>query len=127
MQRGPDPTRWGSILGVSRVSLPRVACIALALPGGALTLANRELPLVRNSLVYARWSEHVIGRGDDPRPIVADSRLSYDKPIPYAWISSPLVRALGNHDGLRLSSWLTTAAYLAELVHLSRAHGIARD
>jgi hypothetical protein len=107
--------------GVSSASLARLVGIALAVLGGALTLANRELPLVRNSLVYARASEHVIEHGFDPRPVVADSRLSYDKPILYPWFSSPLVRAFGNHDGLRLGSWLTTAAYLAALLHFARS------
>ena len=91
------------------------------LAGAAFTLANRRLPLVRNSLVYARASEHVIEHGYDPRPVVADSRLSYDKPILYAWFSAPFVRWLGTHDGLRLTSFLTTAAYLAALAHLARS------
>jgi hypothetical protein len=39
------------------------------------------LPLVRNSLVYASACRHVIEHGFDPRPVVADSHLSYDKPI----------------------------------------------
>ena len=82
--------------GVSSASLARLVGIALAVLGGALTLANRDLPLVRNSLVYARASEHVIEHGYDPRPVVADSRLSYDKPILYPWFSSPLVRAIGS-------------------------------
>jgi hypothetical protein len=89
--------------------------------GGAFTLANRRLPLVRNSLVYARASERVIEHGYDPRPVVADSKLSYDKPILYAWFSAPFVSVLGNHDGLRLTSFLTTAAYLLALLHCARS------
>jgi hypothetical protein len=100
---------------------PRALLAALVLAGGLFTLANRGLPLVRNSLVYARASEHVIEHGYNPLPVVADSRLSYDKPILYAFASAPLVRALGTHDGLRLTSFLTTAAYLLALVHFARS------
>lgn len=95
--------------------------LALVLLGGAFTLANRGLPLVRNSLVYARASENVAARGYDPLPVVADSALSYDKPILYSWVSAPFVHALGNHDGLRLTSFLTTAAYLLALLHFARS------
>ncbi len=99
----------------------RVLLLLLVLLGGAFTLANRGLPLVRNSLVYARASESVLAHGYDPRPVVADSRLSYDKPILYPWFSAPFVRALGNHDGLRLTSFLTSAAYLLALMHFARS------
>jgi len=106
---------------VTRAPSPRALLLALVLAGAAFALANRRLPLVRNSLVYARASEHVIEHGYDPRPVVADSELSYDKPILYAWVSAPFVRWLGTHDGLRLTSFLTTAAYLFALVHLARS------
>ncbi len=89
--------------------------------GAAFVLANRHLPLVRNSLVYARASENMISHDYDPRPVVADSTLSYDKPILYPWISAPFVRALGNHDGLRVTSFATTAAYLIALVYFARS------
>lgn len=83
--------------------------------------ANRGLPLVRNSLVYARASENIVAQGYDPRPVVADSKLSYDKPILYPWVSAPVVAALGNHAGLRVTSLATTAAFLAALVVFARA------
>src|SRR5262245_20555101 len=100
---------------------PRLLLAVLVLAGVFVTVANRPLPLVRNSLVYARASENVIAHGYDPRPVVADSKLSYDKPILYAWSSAPFVAALGNHDGLRLTSFLTTALYLLALLHFARS------
>ncbi len=112
--------RAANLLGMPRAPALRL-WLALVLLGGAFTLANRGLPLVRNSLVYARASENVAAHGYDPRPVVADSALSYDKPILYSWVSAPFVRALGNHDGLRLTSFLTTAAYLLALVHFARS------
>src|SRR5262245_36850612 len=102
-------------------SSPLVVLAALVLLGAAVVLSNRRLPLVRNSLVYARASEHVIEHGYDPRPVVADSRLSYDKPILYAWISAPVVASLGSHDGLRFTSLLGTVAYLVAVIAFARA------
>ena len=104
-----------------RSLLPPIRLLALlAILGAAVVLANRRLPLVRNSLVYASASQHVIEHGYDPRPVVADSKLSYDKPILYAWVSAPLVRHLGSHDGLRITSFLGTVAYLVALLYFAR-------
>ena len=111
----------GQLLGVIRAPSPRVLLLFLVLLGGGFTLANRGLPLVRNSLVYARASENVIAHGYDPRPVVADSKLSYDKPILYAWLSAPFVERFGSHDGLRISSWLGSVAYLLAVVFFARA------
>lgn len=83
-----------------RVLVP-LALVALCV--GAFWL-NRDQPLVRNSLVYARAAEHVIAHGFDPRPVVADSRLSYDKPIAFPWLAAPLVQQWGNHTGLMVAS-----------------------
>lgn len=106
---------------MSHARTTRVLLFGLIVLGALFTLANRALPLVRNSLVYARASENVGAHGYDPRPVVADSTLSYDKPILYAWFSAPFVAALGNHDGLRVTSFLTTAAYLLALLHFARS------
>ena len=104
-----------------RALSPRVLLALLLCLAGGFACANRGLPLVRNSLVYARAAEHVIEHGYDPRPVVADSRLSYDKPILYAWVSAPLVRALKSHDGLRATSFLGTVAYFLALLHFARS------
>lgn len=93
----------------------------LLIAAAAVAWSNRALPLVRNSLVYARASENVVAADFDPRPVVADSALSYDKPILYAWVSAPFVRALGTHDGLRVTSFLGTAAFLAAAWFFARS------
>ncbi len=100
----------------------RIALLLLVL-AALMTLAARGLPLVRNSLVYARASEHVIEHGYDPRPVVADSKLSYDKPILYAWVSAPFVAWLGSHDGLRCTSFAGGIAYLLAVLAFGRALG----
>jgi len=96
-------------------STRRASLIVLALLAaiGALCLAvNFDQPLVRNGIVYARVAEHVIEHGYDPLAVVADSRLSYDKPVGFAWLASPLVAVLGTHRGLMLASFIGTLAYL---------------
>lgn len=98
-----------------------VVLAILIVLGAVAVLINRGLPLVRNSLVYARATENVIEHGYDPRPVVADSKLSYDKPILYAWISAPFVHWLGNHDGLRATSFLGGVAYLLAVLYFARS------
>lgn len=105
---------------MSHERAPIVVLLALIAAGAVAVLANRGMPLVRNSLAYARASERVLSHGYDPRPVVADSALSYDKPILYAWVSAPFVRALGTHDGLRATSFLGTVAYLLAAVYFAR-------
>jgi hypothetical protein len=100
---------------------PALVLLLLAALGLGAVLANRALPLVRNSLVYASASRHVIEHDFDPRPVVADSRLSYDKPILYAWMSAPLVARFGAHDGLRITSYLGALAYLLSVLYFARA------
>jgi hypothetical protein len=100
---------------------PRTLLALLVVLGALAFLVNRKLPLVRNSLVYASASQHVIDAGYDPRPIVADSKLSYDKPVLYAWVSAPFVQWLGSHDGLRLTSFLGTVAYLLSVLYFARS------
>jgi len=83
-------------------------------------LANHELPLVRNGIVYARAAEHVIERHFDGLAVVADSKLSYDKPIGFAWLAAPLVALCGTNLGLELVSCAGTIAYLVALYCFAR-------
>ena len=100
---------------------PSAAVLFAALVVGACALLNLRQPLVRNGFVYARAAEHVIEHGYDPRPVVADSRLSYDKPVGFAWLAAPFVAAFGNHVGLRIVSLLGTLAYLLAVWRLLAA------
>jgi hypothetical protein len=91
----------------------------------ALTIAwfaiGRGQPLVRNGLVYARAAWNVAAAGYDPRPVVADSHLSYDKPVGFALLASPLVARFGAHDGLRIASLLGALAYVAAVALFAKA------
>jgi hypothetical protein len=104
----------------SSISLRFVLALLIAV-GALAFVANRRLPLVRNSLVYASAAQHVIENDFDPRPVVADSKLSHDKPILYAWCSAPIVRASGSHDGLRVTSFFGSVAFFLALVYFARS------
>ena len=60
---------------------------ALIVIAGILTagllflLANLELPIVRNSFIYAKAATNIIDHGFNPLPVIADTELSYGKPI----------------------------------------------
>lgn len=95
--------------------LPLLVLLLLAVVCVACLLANHDLPLVRNGIVYARAAEHVIERHYDGLAVVADSKLSYDKPIGFAWLAAPLVAACGTNLGLELVSCAGTLAYLLAL------------
>lgn len=101
---------------------PQLVAAALI---GALSLlvvaANLGQPLVRNGLVYARAAGHVAERGFLPFAVVADSRLSYDKPIGFAWLSAPLVEAFGSHVGLMLASCAGTLFFLGAVWRFTAA------
>ncbi len=100
---------------------PLVALAALAAVCVLCLLANHELPLVRNGIVYARAAEHVIEQHYDGLAVVADSKLSYDKPIGFAWLAAPLVSLFGTNLGLELVSCLGALAYLVALFCFARA------
>jgi hypothetical protein len=104
-----------------RMRRDATAAVLIALLGLLAIALNWQQPLVRNSLVYARAAEHVIAHGYDPRAVVADSRLSYDKPVAFPWFASPLVAAFGNHHGLMLASALGWLAMVAATLQLLAA------
>ena len=102
----------------------REAIAALALLAAiclSCLLANHELPLVRNGIVYARATEHVIEQHFDGLAVVADSKLSYDKPIGFSWLAAPFVALWGTNLGLEFVSCAGVLAYLAALFAFARA------
>lgn len=101
--------------------------VLFAMLGVVLLVVNRALPFVRNDLVYARAAEHVIEHGYDPKPVVADSSLSYDKPVGFAWIGAPFVRAFGSHVGLRIVSFLGVVLFLLASWRFVRALRVLPD
>ena len=102
-----------------REALAALALLAVVCIG--CMLANRELPLVRNGIVYARAAEHVIEQHYDGLAVVAEPRLSYDKPIGFAWLAAPLVARFGTNAGLEIVSCAGVLAYLAALFAFARA------
>ncbi|HYB70142.1 MAG TPA: hypothetical protein VEH80_05715 [Candidatus Bathyarchaeia archaeon] len=108
---------------------PRDVVVAVALGGVCLLalLVNLGQPLVRNGLVYARVTQHIIAHHYNPHWVVADSRLSYDKPILFGWLAAPLVARFGTQIGLMLASTLGTLALIAATLQLVRTFAPAPD
>jgi hypothetical protein len=111
----PDGASWradrAALLVLAALAAVCVACL----------VANHDLPLVRNGIVYARAAENVIEHHFDGLAVVADSRLSYDKPIGFAWLAAPLLALCGTNLGLELVSCAGTLAYLVALFCFARA------
>ena len=99
---------------------PLVALAVLAAVCVACLIANHDLPLVRNGIVYARAAEHVIEQHFDGLAVVADSKLSYDKPIGFSWLAAPLLALCGTNLGLELVSCAGTLAFLVALYFFAR-------
>ncbi len=77
----------------------------------ALT-SNIELPLVRNSFIYAKTATNILAHGLNPLPVIADEGLSYAKPVGFGLLSVPFVWALGVNVGVKVASFLGTAFFL---------------
>lgn len=96
--------------------------------GLVLLVSNAGLPIVRNSLVYANVSLNIIEHGFNPLPVIADTNLSFGKPMAFSFLSAPFVSALGVNIGLKTTSFLGAAFFLCTayffFVRLNRRIGI---
>jgi len=80
--------------------------------GLILLLLNDNLPIVRNSFVYAKAGMNIIAHGFNPLPVIGDVHLSNGKPIAFSLLSAPLVAIFGVNTGVKLASFLGTAFLL---------------
>ncbi len=87
--------------------------MAAILAAGLLFLvANLDLPILRNSFVYAKTAKNIIEHGFNPLPVIADTQLSHGKPIAFSLLSVPFVSILGVNAGVKIASFLGTAVFL---------------
>ena len=105
-----------------------IAMAAITGAGFLFLVSNLDLPIVRNSFVYAKAASNIIDHGFDPLPVIADTNLSHGKAIGFSLLSVPLVLLLGANAGLKVASFLGTvfllcAAYFF-FVRLNRRAGI---
>lgn len=88
-----------------------VLAILIAL-GLTATVANRGLPIVRNSLVYARTASHIADHGWRLWEVCPRPDLAYNKACGFPFVSSVFVDSLGPSTGLRVVSFAATIAFL---------------
>ena len=105
--------------------------MAAILGAGLLFLVfNADLPIVRNSWVYAKAALNIIEHSFNPLPVIADPNLSHGKPIAFSLLSVPFVSVLGVNAGVKIASFLGTAFFLCVayffFVRLNRHAGIDR-
>src|SRR5919197_1673807 len=89
-----------------------VAMAAFLAAGALLLLVNLGLPIVRNALIYGTITRNIIDHGFNPLPVIADSKLSYGKPLLYGVLATPLVWLSGVNAGMKAASFLATAFFL---------------
>ncbi len=105
-----------------------IAMAAILATGLAFLIANLDLPIVRNSFVYAKTAKNVIDHGFNPFPVIADPALFHGKPAGFSLLSVPFVLLFGANAGVKIASFLGTALFLCVayvfFVRLNRRAGI---
>ena len=74
----------------------------------------RDLPLVRNSVIYARIIDNMVESG----PRFSPETQAYGKPLGFAVLSLPFVQTWGASLGLKMSSWFWTSLWAVSIVAL---------
>jgi hypothetical protein len=88
---------------------------ALVLLGVAATWLNRDLPVVRNSLLYARISEHLVTHHMRFWEVCDRPDLVQDKACGFAVLAAPLTAILGTNTGLKWASCVGGVLFLLAL------------
>jgi hypothetical protein len=83
--------------------------------GVAATWINRDLPVVRNSLLYARISEHLVTRDMRFWEVCDQPDLVKDKACGFAVLAAPLTAMLGTNTGLKWASCVGGVLFLLSL------------
>lgn len=95
---------------------PRVVVLLWVLVGAIGLLFYHKIPIVRNSLVYARTCYNLIDLG----PSFSSAKHAYNKALGFPVLSLPMVIAFGANAGLKLSSFLWTALWVASAIPFFR-------
>ncbi|HVZ32170.1 MAG TPA: hypothetical protein VG963_07085, partial [Polyangiaceae bacterium] len=110
---------------------------ALAVAGGivalgiAFSLANLDLPIVRNALLYAQIAEEMWKHGMRLWTVCGDPSLVFNKPCGLGALAAPLVQGFGLNAGLVLTSVfggvLLVAATWRFLEYFNPRFGLGRE
>ncbi len=80
--------------------------------GFVLTVVNRELPIVRNSLIYAKITWQLLAHNMKLWEVCASPALVLDKACGFPALAAPAVKLLGMNQSLKYISFLGTVAFV---------------
>ncbi|HZX97832.1 MAG TPA: hypothetical protein VFE90_25165 [Myxococcales bacterium] len=90
------------------------------LVGALFTAMNANLPVLRNSLVYARTVENLELHHLALWQVCADPAQVHAQACGFSVFAVPFVRLAGLNVGLTLASWMTTALLIAAMIAFFR-------
>ena len=80
--------------------------------GVLLTFINRDLPIIRNALLYAQIQHHLVEHGMRLWQVCGDPQLVFDKGCGFPALASPLIAVFGVNVGLKWASCIGTALFV---------------
>jgi len=90
-----------------------LAILLIASTCGFIALVSyKDVPIVRNSLLYAR----ILYNLDDFGREFASSTDAYNKPLGFAYLSLPFYYAFGANTGLKILSFVGTVLWIVSLI-----------
>lgn len=94
--------------------------LCIVLLGGAFTAMNANLPILRNSLVYARAVENLELHHLAVWQVCSDPVQVHAQGCGFSVLAVPFARLAGLNAGLKLASWMTTAFLIAAMIAFFR-------
>jgi len=80
--------------------------------GVLLTFIDRDLPIIRNALLYAQIHHELVEHGMRLWQVCGDPQLVFDKGCGFPALASPLIAAFGVNVGLKWASCIGTALFM---------------
>jgi len=103
-----------SILSKKHIFSPWLVVAIFILCGSIYFLTYRNMPIVRNALIYEKIANHLMKEGGG----LSHSFRTYNKPLGFVWISLPFIKLLGGNIGLKVVSFLGTVMWSLSIVLL---------
>ncbi len=104
----------GNVSGSARRT--RIAALGIALLGAVFTAKNASLPIVRNSLVYARIVQGLRLHHLRAWQVCSDPAQVHSQGCGFPILALPFTRIAGLNAGLMIASWAATALFVAAMV-----------
>jgi len=80
--------------------------------GVLLAFINRDLPIIRNALLYAQIQHHLVEHGMRLWQVCGDPQLVFDKGCGFPVLASPIIALFGVNVGLKWASCIGTALFV---------------